>query len=54
MKEKAMYPGSFDPFTKGHEDIVRRASIFFSEVFIAVADKPGKDLFFLLKSVLQW
>ena len=49
MKEKAMYPGSFDPFTKGHEDIVRRASIFFSEVFIAVADKPGKDLFFSTK-----
>jgi len=49
MKEKAMYPGSFDPFTKGHEDIVRRISNFFSEIIISVVDKPNKKILFSTK-----
>ena len=42
MDHKAVYPGTFDPITRGHEDIVRRASRLFSQVIVAVADSPGK------------
>lgn len=43
---KVVYPGTFDPMTLGHEDIVRRASGLFSEVIVAVAQNPGKRPFF--------
>jgi pantetheine-phosphate adenylyltransferase len=43
---KVVYPGTFDPMTRGHEDIVRRAAGLFSEVIVAVAQNPGKKPFF--------
>jgi len=43
---KVVYPGTFDPMTLGHEDIVRRAAGMFSEVVVAVAQNPGKRPFF--------
>lgn len=43
---KVVYPGSFDPITCGHEDIVRRAAGLFSEVIVAVAQNPSKKPFF--------
>ena len=43
---KVVYPGTFDPITMGHEDIVRRAASLFSEVIVAVASNPGKKPFF--------
>lgn len=46
MKIKAIYPGTFDPFTNGHFDIVQRASSLFNEVVIAVAQNHGKSPFF--------
>ncbi|HEY3327012.1 MAG TPA: pantetheine-phosphate adenylyltransferase [Novimethylophilus sp.] len=46
MQHKAIYPGTFDPITCGHEDIVRRASRIFPEVVVAVADNPAKRPFF--------
>jgi len=45
---KAVYPGTFDPITCGHEDIVRRAARLFPQVVLAVADSPGKNPFFSL------
>jgi pantetheine-phosphate adenylyltransferase len=36
-----MYPGTFDPITLGHEDLVRRAVILFDRVVVAIADNPG-------------
>lgn len=48
MKDKAVYPGTFDPITRGHEDIVRRAARLFPEVIVAVADSAGKKPFFSL------
>ena len=45
---RAMYPGTFDPITRGHEDLVRRASSLFDEVIVAVADSRGKQPFFTL------
>ncbi|MBR0568269.1 pantetheine-phosphate adenylyltransferase [Azoarcus sp. L1K30] len=44
----ALYPGTFDPFTRGHEDIVRRAALLFEEVVVAVAASPGKGPIFSL------
>ena len=46
MNAKAVYPGTFDPMTRGHEDIVRRAAGLFSAVVVAVAKNPGKKPFF--------
>jgi pantetheine-phosphate adenylyltransferase len=43
---KVVYPGTFDPITKGHEDIIRRAAGLFSEVIVGVAKNPGKQPFF--------
>jgi pantetheine-phosphate adenylyltransferase len=42
MKVSAVYPGTFDPMTRGHEDIVRRAARIFDRVVVAVAANPNK------------
>jgi pantetheine-phosphate adenylyltransferase len=42
MKTSALYPGTFDPFTRGHEDISRRAASIFERVVIAVASNTNK------------
>ena len=44
----AMYPGTFDPITLGHEDLVRRASRLFDKVVVAIAANPGKEPMFSL------
>ena len=44
--KRVVYPGTFDPFTRGHEDLVRRASTLFDEMIVAVADSRGKRPFF--------
>ncbi|NMG30490.1 pantetheine-phosphate adenylyltransferase [Aromatoleum evansii] len=44
----AIYPGTFDPFTRGHEDLVRRASLLFNKVVVAVAESRGKGPIFTL------
>jgi pantetheine-phosphate adenylyltransferase len=44
----AVYPGTFDPFTRGHEDLVRRASSIFSELIVGVASSRSKHPFFAL------
>jgi pantetheine-phosphate adenylyltransferase len=44
--DKAIYPGTFDPITRGHEDLVRRASGLFGQVVVAVAASRGKEPFF--------
>jgi pantetheine-phosphate adenylyltransferase len=43
---KVVYPGTFDPFTRGHEDLVRRASRLFDTVVVAIADSASKKPFF--------
>lgn len=42
----ALYPGSFDPATRGHVDIAERAASLFEQVVVAVYDAPPKDLLF--------
>jgi len=46
---KAVYPGTFDPLTRGHEDLVRRASTVFGTLILAVADSKAKRTFFSLE-----
>lgn len=48
MGVSAMYPGTFDPITNGHNDLVRRAARLFDQVVIAVAASPGKTPMFNL------
>ena len=43
---RAIYPGSFDPLTGGHLDIIERASRLFDEVIVAVLDNPDKNAMF--------
>jgi len=42
----AVYPGTFDPFTKGHEDLVRRGALMFDRVIVAVARSSSKRTLF--------
>lgn len=42
MTIKAIYPGTFDPVTNGHSDLIERASHLFSEVIVGVAASPSK------------
>ncbi len=44
----AVYPGTFDPFTRGHEDLVRRAARLFGRVIIGVAESRKKQPLFSL------
>jgi pantetheine-phosphate adenylyltransferase len=44
---KVVYPGTFDPMTRGHEDVVRRAAGLFDEVIVAVAESRAQTLFSL-------
>jgi pantetheine-phosphate adenylyltransferase len=48
MKRKAVYPGTFDPITRGHEDLARRAARLFDHVVLAVADSRAKRPLFTL------
>ena len=45
---KAIYPGTFDPLTRGHEDLVRRASRLYDSLILGVADSRAKRTFFSL------
>jgi pantetheine-phosphate adenylyltransferase len=45
---KAVYPGTFDPLTRGHEDLVRRASRLFDALVVGVADSRAKRTYFSL------
>jgi pantetheine-phosphate adenylyltransferase len=48
MKRSAIYPGTFDPITNGHKDLVRRAAGLFDRVVVAIASNPGKTPMFTL------
>ena len=52
MASGALYPGTFDPFTNGHEEIVRRAATVFGRVVVAVAASARKEPLFTLEDRL--
>jgi pantetheine-phosphate adenylyltransferase len=50
MSKTVVFPGSFDPFTKGHEEIVNRGLAIFDEVIIAIGENSQKKYLFSLES----
>lgn len=48
MHTRALYPGTFDPITNGHADLIERASHMFSHVIVAIASNPSKKPLFTL------
>jgi len=50
MAVSILYPGTFDPITNGHADIVRRAARLFDKVVVAIASNPGKTPEFSLEA----
>jgi pantetheine-phosphate adenylyltransferase len=54
MERIAVFPGSFDPFTIGHENIVRRALVMFDRIIVAIGYNSIKKGFFPLERRLSW
>jgi pantetheine-phosphate adenylyltransferase len=52
--KRALFPGSFDPFTIGHESIVRRALPLFDEIIIAVGNNTNKKSYFSIEQRVGW
>jgi len=51
--DRAVYPGTFDPMTRGHEDLVRRASKLFDRLIVGVADSRSKKPFFSMQERVE-
>ena len=54
MKKIAVFPGSFDPITLGHEAVVKRALPLFDEIIVAIGNNSQKKYMFDLKQREQW
>jgi pantetheine-phosphate adenylyltransferase len=54
MKKIALFPGSFDPITRGHENIVRRGALLFDEVVVAIGHNTTKQSMFPLEKRKAW
>jgi pantetheine-phosphate adenylyltransferase len=54
MKRIAVFPGSFDPITKGHESIIRRALPLFDEIIVAIGINVEKSACFSVEDRLKW
>jgi pantetheine-phosphate adenylyltransferase len=50
---KAVYPGTFDPLTRGHEDLVRRASRLFDTIILGIAESRAKRTYFTLEERIE-
>ena len=54
MNKIAVFPGSFDPLTRGHESILLRALPIFDEIIVALGENSGKKSFFPLNKRIGW
>jgi len=54
MKKIAVFPGSFDPITRGHESLVRRALPLFDEIVVSIGVNANKNYFFPLEKRKLW
>jgi pantetheine-phosphate adenylyltransferase len=53
MKKIAIYPGSFDPVTNGHIDIVQRATILFDKIIVTILHNPNKQALFSVQERME-
>ncbi|MBO7180540.1 MAG: adenylyltransferase/cytidyltransferase family protein, partial [Bacteroidales bacterium] len=53
-KKIALFPGSFDPITKGHKSIVERALPMFDKIVVAVGTNTAKNSVFPLEKRIEW
>lgn len=53
-KKIAVFPGSFDPITKGHESIILRAITLFDEIYVSIGTNAEKASFFPIEKRLKW
>jgi pantetheine-phosphate adenylyltransferase len=53
MKKIALFPGSFDPFTRGHEDIVNRSLNLFDEVIIGIGKNTTKSRYIPIETMIE-
>ncbi|MEI6436313.1 MAG: pantetheine-phosphate adenylyltransferase [Bacteroidota bacterium] len=54
MNRVAVFPGSFDPLTRGHESIIIRSLPLFSKVIVAIGENSGKRSYFSLEQRITW
>lgn len=54
MERIAVFPGSFDPITRGHESIIRRALPLFDKIIVAIGENGEKKSFFSIEQRLEW
>lgn len=54
MTKRAVFPGTFDPFTLGHESLITRAKDLFDEIIIAIGVNPEKTSLFPMEERLSW
>jgi len=54
MQRIAVFPGSFDPITKGHESVIKRAIPLFDSIIIAIGENSEKKGYFPLEKRLEW
>jgi pantetheine-phosphate adenylyltransferase len=54
MQRIAVFPGSFDPITRGHESVINRALPLFDNVVVAIGENAEKKSFFSLEQRLTW
>ncbi|MEI6455240.1 MAG: pantetheine-phosphate adenylyltransferase [bacterium] len=54
MERVAVFPGSFDPITRGHESVIRRALPLFDRIIIAIGENSEKSCYFTLEQRLGW
>lgn len=54
MNRIAVFPGSFDPITRGHENVIRRALTLFDKIIIGIGDNEKKSSMFSIEQRMEW
>jgi len=54
MSKVAVFPGSFDPITKGHENVIKRAIPLFDKIIVAIGENADKKTYFSIQDRVKW